>query len=50
MSDRHVIRWNAAREQWDVFLTGEFARYCASFPSLADAERYVIERPGEVSE
>jgi len=47
VSANYIIRWNAERQHWSVYHPGEFARYCASFPSLAEAERYVLERPGE---
>jgi hypothetical protein len=48
MSAQHIIRWQADRQCWSVYRTGEFARYCASFPSLYEAERYVTSREPEV--
>jgi hypothetical protein len=48
MSAQHIIRWQADRQQWSVYLTGEFARYCASFDTLAAAEEYVCGREPEV--
>jgi hypothetical protein len=32
--------WNETRQCWDVFATGEFARFVRSFPTLLDAETY----------
>lgn len=44
MSAEHIIRWNAKTEKWSVYRTGEFARYVKSFPTLLEAEQWVIEQ------
>lgn len=43
MSTYRISR-DRAGERWSVYRTGVFARYVTSFPTLHEAEQYVIER------
>jgi hypothetical protein len=43
------IAWNAERQVWSVYVTGEFARYVASFPTLAEAEAFCTRGEGSES-
>lgn len=44
-----TYRIHRARERgvWLVFSTGEFARFVAEFPSLPEAERWVVAHADE---
>ena len=44
-----IIHRDDDHNRWSVFRTGEFARYVTSFPTLLEAEAYVIEHSDEVA-
>jgi hypothetical protein len=48
VSDVYRIVYDRLRQQWSVHRTGEFARFCESFDTLAAAEEYVCSREPEV--
>lgn len=44
-----IIKLDRRTNRWSVYRTGEFARYVTSFPTLHEAEQYVIEHSDEVT-